>query len=84
MWTQLVDYVTVDSGCNGELTENAFAFAEENATCTEDSYSYAETKGTRKISNCTVDHSGKCHEIQRGARRRLSVAQQPVPISLEA
>ena len=53
---------------DGELMDNAFAFAEENATCTEDSYSYAVTKGTCKISNCTVDHPGKCHVIQRGAR----------------
>ena len=29
--------------------DNALAFAEENATCTEDSYSFAVTKGTRKV-----------------------------------
>ena len=58
----------VDSGCNGELIDNAFAFAEENVTCTEASYSCAATKGTRKVSNCTVDRPGKCHEMQRRAR----------------
>ena len=62
-----MDYATVDSDCNGELIDNAFVSAEENATCTEDSYSYATTKGTCKISNFTVDHPGKCHKIQGGA-----------------
>ena len=64
---QVVDCVTVDSACNGELTDNAFAFAEESATCTEASYSYTARKGARKVSNCTVDRPGKCHEIQRRA-----------------
>ena len=40
------------------LVDNAFAFAEENAKCTESSDSYAATKGTRKVSNCIVDHQG--------------------------
>ena len=43
-----MDCVTVDSACNGELMNNGFAFAVKNATCTEDSYSCAATKGTRK------------------------------------
>ena len=60
---QLVDCVTVDSACNGELTDNAFAFAED----TEASYSYTARKGARKVSNCTVDRPGKCDEIQRRA-----------------
>ena len=43
-------------------------FPQKNSTCTGDSYSYATTKGTCKTSICTVDHPGKCHKIQRGAR----------------
>ena len=68
--SQLVVYATVDSDCNDELIDNAFVSAEENTTCTEDSYSYATTKGTCKTSNCTVDYPGKCHKIQGGARRQ--------------
>merc|ERR1712227_541260 len=45
---------TVDSGCNGGLMDNGFAFAEKNAMCTEDSYSYTARKGTCKASSCTV------------------------------
>ena len=67
---QLVDCVMVDSACNGELTDSAFAFAEENATCTEASHSFAAKKGTRKVSNCTVDRRGNCHEIRRRAHRQ--------------
>ena len=67
---QLVDCATVDSACNGELTDNAFAFAEENATCTEESYFYAAKMGTRKILNGTVDRPGKCHEIQKRSHRQ--------------
>merc|ERR1711991_17214 len=40
---QLVDCDTVDSGCNGGLMDDGFAFAEKNAMCTEDSYSYTCT-----------------------------------------
>ena len=43
---------TVDSACNGELTNNGFAFVAKNATCTEANYSYTclATKGTCKAS----------------------------------
>merc|ERR1712136_200803 len=51
---QLVDCDTVDSGCNGGLMDNGFAFAEKSAMCTEDSYSYTARKGTCKASSCTV------------------------------
>ena len=54
--TSLID--TIDSGCNGKLIDIAFAFAEENATCTEDSYSYAATKGTRRVLHCTLIAQG--------------------------
>ena len=45
---------TVDSGCNGELTDNAFASAEENAVCTETVYSYTATKGACMVSSPTT------------------------------
>ena len=61
---QLADSVTVDFACNGELTDSAFAFAEENATCTEASHSYTAKKGTRKVSDCTVNP----REVSRGTK----------------
>ena len=45
---------TVDSGCNGELMNNAFASAEENAVYTETVYSYTATKGTCMVSSPTT------------------------------
>ena len=67
---QLVNCDLVGFGCNGELIDNAFAFEEENVTCTEASHSYTAKKGTRKVSNCTVDRRGKCYEIRRRAYRQ--------------
>ena len=32
---QLVDCITVDSACNGELTNNGFAFDKKSTLCTE-------------------------------------------------
>ena len=43
---ELVDCGTVDSTCYGGLAGNGFAFAAENATCAEDSYSYTGPQGT--------------------------------------
>ena len=52
---QIVDGITVDSGCDGTLTNNGFVLAAKNTICTEISYSYAciATKGT-------------CMEVSRG------------------
>ena len=41
--------VTVDSACNDELTDTAFAFAENNGLCTEASYSYTGAWGLARI-----------------------------------
>ena len=57
-----MDYVTVGSCCNGKLIDNAFAFTEENATCTEDSYSYAAIKGTRQGIEL---HRGSSRDVSR-------------------
>ena len=51
---QLVDCVTVDSGCNGELTNNGFAFDKKSTLCTETVYGYTATQGTGKASSCVV------------------------------
>ena len=49
---QLVDCITVDSACTGELMNNGFAFAAKNAICKEANYSYTclATKGICKAS----------------------------------
>ena len=48
---------TVDSACNGELTNNGFVFAVKNAMCTEANHSYSclATEGTCKASYCNVE-----------------------------
>merc|ERR1712093_409932 len=51
---QFVDCDKVDEGCNGGLMDNAFKYAEKNALCTEESYSYKGRKGTCEASSCTV------------------------------
>ena len=52
---QLVNCDMVDSGCNGELMNNAFASAEENAMCTETGNSYTVKEGTCKASSCKAE-----------------------------
>ena len=44
----------VDSGCNRELMDNAFASAEENDICTVTVYCYTATKWTCMASNPTT------------------------------
>ena len=87
---QLVDCDTVDSGCNGGLMDNGFAFAEKNAMCTEDSYSYTARKGTCKASSCTVGLAQGSvtgyKDVSTDSEQALmsAVAQQPVSIAIEA
>ena len=54
---QLVNCITVDSACNGELTNNGFVVAVKNAMCTEANHSYSclATEGTCKVSCCNVE-----------------------------
>merc|ERR1712135_52248 len=80
----------VDSGCNGGLMDNGFAFAEKNAMCTEDSYSYTARKGTCKASSCTVGLSQGSvtgyKDVSTDSEQALmsAVAQQPVSIAIGA
>ena len=74
-----MDSDTVDSACNGELTGSAFAFAEENATCSEASHSYAVKKGTRKVSKTKT-----CPPTVSRLLTWTPMEQQSVPITLEA
>ncbi len=51
---QFVDCSTQNNGCNGGLMDYAFAYAEKNAICTEESYAYTAADGTCKSSSCTT------------------------------
>jgi len=87
---QLVDCDTVDSACNGGLMDNGFAFAEKNAMCTEESYSYTGTKGTCSASSCTVGLAQgsvtgfKDVTVNSVEALMTALAQQPVSVAIEA
>jgi len=49
---QLVDCSTENSACNGGEMDLAFSYAENNAICSEDSYSYTAQSGQCKASSC--------------------------------
>ena len=78
---QLINCDTVDSGCNGELMDNASASAKKNAMLTA-SHSYIATKGT-----CMASTQGSVAEYKvvftDGVHVLMStVAQQSVPIAV--
>jgi len=87
---QFVDCDKVDSGCNGGLMDNAFAFAEKNALCTEASYPYTAKDGTCAASSCTVGIpnggvSGYKDVTADSEQDMMSALnQQPVSIAIEA
>jgi len=87
---QFVDCDKVDQGCNGGLMDNAFKYAEANALCTEESYSYKGTGGTCKASSCTVGIAKGgvtgYKDVGKDDMNAMmeAVAQQPVSIAIEA
>jgi C1A family cysteine protease len=87
---QFVDCDTVDSACNGGLMDNAFAFANKNAICTESSYSYTGTKGTCSSSSCTVGLAlgsvtgFKDVTVNSVEALMDALVQQPVSVAIEA
>merc|ERR1712232_107622 len=80
----------VDQGCKGGLMDNAFAYAEANAICTEDSYKYTGVGGSCKASTCTVGlPKGSVTGYKDVAKNDMNammeaVAQQPVSIAIQA
>merc|ERR1719188_32493 len=87
---QFVDCDKVDQGCNGGLMDNAFKYAEQNALCTEESYSYKGRAGTCRATSCTVGipKGGVTgyKDVAKDDKNALmeAVAQQPVSIAIEA
>ena len=85
---QLVNCYTVDSGCNGELMDNAPASAKKNAIWTGTGHSYIATKGTCMASSHTAEIThGSVAEYKvaftDSAHVLMStVAQQSVPIAV--
>ena len=85
---QLVDCDTVDSGCNGELMDNASASAKKNAMWTETGHSYIATKGTFMASSRTAEITqGSVAEYKVVFTDSVhvlmsTVAQQSVPIAV--
>merc|ERR1712232_579233 len=83
---QFVDCDKVDAGCNGGLMDNAFAYAEKHALCTEGSYKYTARGGTCKASSCTtgIPQGGVTgfKDVSRDDEQALmdAVNQQPVSI----
>ena len=87
---QFMDCVTVDSSCNGELTNNAFTFHKKSAMRTETSYSYTATQGTDTTSSCIVEiaqESGTGYKgvsTDRWQAPMSGVAQQHLSTTIEA
>jgi C1A family cysteine protease len=76
-----------NQGCNGGLMDDAFQYAEKNALCSEDDYSYTAKDGTCKASSCKGLVKVKSFvDVPSGDENALQVAvvKQPVAIALEA
>jgi len=85
---QLVDCVTVDQGCNGGMTYDAYTYLMSAHAYLEADWPYTAADGT-----CTYDASKAssvtlatyvCVEPQTPAAMKVAVAQQPVAISIDA
>jgi hypothetical protein len=88
----LVDCDTTDSGCNGGLMDNAFAWIKSNGgLCAEDDYPYTSgggTSGTCESSSCTVVDGSQVSSWvdvkQSDDAMTSALDQQPISIAIEA
>lgn len=87
----LVQCDTVDSGCNGGLMDNAFAFVKEYGLATEAEYVYTSGTGIRGTCDATKEAAAVVTvtghvDVTSGdeAALKSAVAQQPVSVAIEA
>lgn len=85
---QLVDCVTVDDGCNGGMTYDAYTYLMTANAYLEDDYAYTAKDGVchykaSKASDITLS-TYVCVQPQTPASMKVAVAQQPVAISVDA
>ena len=72
-----------------QLMDNAFLFTKTSSICTEESYSYAATEGTCKLSGCqvgipqggVVDYTDVSTDSEQTMMSAMT--QQPVSIDIE-
>jgi C1A family cysteine protease len=86
---QLVDCDTVDSGCNGGLMDNAFAYVQKYGITTESAYPYTAVQGTCKSTTPVIPAGvvkGFVDVLPSGDENALAaaVAQQPVSVAIQA
>ena len=85
---QLVDCVTVDDGCNGGMTYDAYTYLMSHNAYLEADWPYTATDGTctyKKSEASSVTLSTYvCVDPQTPAQMKIAVAQQPVAISIDA
>ena len=85
---QLVDCVTVDDGCGGGMTYDAYTYLMDHYAYLEADYKYTATDGNckydeSKASSVTLD-TYVCVQPQTPDAMKVAVAQQPVAISIDA
>jgi C1A family cysteine protease len=84
----LVDCDMTDSGCNGGLMNNAFAWIQKNGgICQESDYPYHAVRGTCQTNCSKVAGSAPTKWTQVGTSEdalAAAVAQQPVAVAIEA
>ena len=67
---QLVDCITVDSACNGELTSNGFVFVVKNAMCRE-AVTVTVVSQPRALARLRIATLSSLREVSRGTKARL-------------
>ncbi len=85
---QLVDCVTVDDGCNGGMTYDAYTYLMSANAYLEKDWAYTAKDGVchykaSKASDITLS-TYVCVQPQTPAAMKVAVAQQPVAISVDA